>query len=102
MTEKNGNIAIAGTMEVKDIKKPQTLGSAKSYDAAVPQGSIMDFVGDVKAEFKKINWTSPEELVVYTKVVVATTFFFGLGIYIVDLLIQSFLNGLNMIVRWIS
>lgn len=102
MTEKNGNLAVVGTMEVKDVKKTQPLAAPKNYDAAVTRGSITQFIGDVKAEFKKITWTSLDELQVYTKVVVATTFFFGIGIYIVDLLIQSVLSGLGVVVSWVS
>lgn len=102
MTEKNANIAVAGSMEVKDVKKTHSVASQKGYNSAVAGSSIVDFIGDVKSEFKKINWTSREELLVYTKVVVATTFFFGISIYVADLVIQSVLMGLNAIIRWIS
>lgn len=48
-----------------------------------------DFIGEIKAELKRISWTSPEELKTYTKIVVGATFFCGMGIYFMDLLIQA-------------
>jgi len=64
--------------------------------------SISDFVGDVKAEIGKITWTSREEMQTYVKVVVGATFFFGMGIYFVDLIIQGILNGLSVLTRLIG
>ncbi|MGM0440030.1 MAG: preprotein translocase subunit SecE [Chlamydiota bacterium] len=63
---------------------------------------IFGFIGDLKAEFKKISWTSKDELKVYTKIVVASIFAFGMAIYITDLLIQTALSGIDIIFRWIA
>jgi preprotein translocase subunit SecE len=101
MADKNANVAV-GIMEAKEIKKAEPVAAPKNYEATVTSGGIAAFIGDVKSEFKKINWTSFDELQVYTKVVVATTFFFGIGIYIADLVIQGILNGLSLMIRWIS
>lgn len=57
--------------------------------------SLFDFVGNVKEEFWKITWTNPDELRLYTKLVVGATFVFGLGIYFTDLVIQSALQMLG-------
>lgn len=57
------------------------------------------FVENIKTEFSKINWTSKEELRVYTKIVVLTTFAFGMSVYFVDLFIQGFLNTLSVVMR---
>jgi preprotein translocase subunit SecE len=90
------------TMEVKKnqqlIKPVETNAKAKETKAARYQ----DFLGDVKSEFKKISWTSPEELKTYTKIVVVATFLLGMGIYIMDLAIQFALNALGFLVRLIS
>ncbi|MBT3394446.1 MAG: preprotein translocase subunit SecE [Waddliaceae bacterium] len=51
-----------------------------------------NFVGDVKEELKKISWTTKEELKIYTKIVVASTFVFGLVIYCADVVIQQALS----------
>lgn len=86
-----------------EAKKPNNnTASPKAEEAAITGSKIFDFIGDVKAELKKINWTSPEELRTYTKIVVGMTFFLGMGLYVVDLLIQSFLNGLSVLIRLIS
>lgn len=85
-------------MEAKKVQP----AAAKPADTEVSAGNVVDFVGDVKVELKKISWTSPEELRVYTKIVVAMTFILGLSIYVIDLLIQSVLIGLNHFFRLFS
>ena len=55
----------------------------------------------VQNELKKVNWTSKEELILCTKAVVFATFFFGLAIYGVDLLIRGFLDGVSGFLRMI-
>jgi preprotein translocase subunit SecE len=87
-------------MEVKKTQQPAA--AASSAEAAQTKRKAQDFLGDIKAEISKITWTSREELQVYTKIVVAATFIFGIGIYVIDLLIQTFLNSLSAIVRLIS
>lgn len=75
-------------------KEKEAVSSAKKLQAA-------DFVGEVKAELKRISWTSPEELKTYTKIVVGATFVCGMGIYFMDLLIQASLWVLESALRWI-
>ena len=62
---------------------------------------VINFFGDIKSEFKKVSWTSQEELKVYTNVVVTGTFVFGLSVYFMDMLFQSCIFGLNTILRFI-
>lgn len=88
------------TMEVK--KSQQISAHTEAKEASRKAWSLRDFIGDVKSELKKITWTSPEELRAYTKIVVAASFLFGLGIYVVDLIIQTVLNGLEFLVRLIG
>ena len=59
------------------------------------------FWENAKAEFGKIQWTEGEEAKVYAKVVVAATFFLGIGIYIADVFIGRTLLGLDRIFRLI-
>lgn len=63
---------------------------------------IVNFVGEIKSEFNKISWTSREELRTYTKIVVGATFAFGLGVYFMDIIIQTCLNGINFALRLIT
>lgn len=63
---------------------------------------LRDLIEDLKAELKNITWTTRDELLLYTKLVVASTFVFGIGIYLIDLAIQGSLNALNWITRLIA
>lgn len=54
---------------------------------------------EIKAEMRKISWTSKTELLFCTKIVVGATFCFGIGIYLVDLSIKGCLDGVNAAVR---
>src|SRR6476620_7758314 len=83
-------------MEVKNAKP------ADSTDVSFSAKKVTDFFGDIKLELFRITWPSWEELKVYTQIVIAATFLFGLGLYIADLTIQSVLNGLGIITRLIS
>lgn len=77
-------------------KKPESSGMTNSVKI------VKNFTGDIKGELKKISWTSPEELRLYTQLVVGATFILGLGLYLVDLLIQSVLGGFSFIVRLLA
>jgi preprotein translocase subunit SecE len=59
------------------------------------------FIRDLKEELRKVTWTPKEELLFCTKIVVASTFLLGIGIYLVDLLIKGVLNGIAGLVHLI-
>lgn len=61
--------------------------------------SRMSYVRELKAELKKVTWTTKEELTLCTKVVIGATFVFGMGIYLSDLLIKGFLDGFSAIIH---
>ena len=61
-----------------------------------------NFIQDMKDEMKKVSWTTKEELRVCGKIVIGAVFALGLGIYIVDLFIRLFLNGIGTLVRLIG
>ncbi|OJU81665.1 MAG: preprotein translocase subunit SecE [Chlamydia sp. 32-24] len=63
---------------------------------------VQEFFTDVKSELHKIHWTSYNELISYTKIVVGATFFMGMAIYGMDLLIQSTLDILKFGFRLIT
>lgn len=87
-----------------DSKKTQPTIAAQATTTQSAPLTLSDagaFVGNVKEELKKITWTSPEELRVYTIITVAATFTLGLGIYFIDILIQLTLNGFSNIIRFI-
>jgi preprotein translocase subunit SecE len=98
-----------GTMAVEvktmEAKKSQQLSAASAStnakDVPAKGWQMQDFIGDIKSEFKKITWTSPEELRMYTKIVVIAILIFGLGIYVVDLVIQGLLSVLGSVMHMI-
>lgn len=59
------------------------------------------FVRDLKEEVGKITWTTKAELVFCTKLVVGSTFVFGFGIYLIDLLVKGGLDTINAAIRFI-
>lgn len=85
-----------------EVKKAPVLAASKAEETPVTTTKIVDFIAEVKGEFKKITWPSPDELRVYTKIVVATTFFLGMGIYFMDLFIQSVVGGLSALFHLFS
>lgn len=90
------------TMEIKKTQaQPAAATSPKEKDAT-RSWRIRDFIADIKDEIQKISWTNPEELKTYTQLVVGATFFFGMGIYALDLVIQAALATLTAAVRFIA
>lgn len=63
---------------------------------------VSEFVQDVKAEVKKITWTSRDELSFYTKLVVGATVVVGMSIYVLDLVIQISFFMLNFLSHLIT
>ncbi|MDE3055317.1 MAG: preprotein translocase subunit SecE [Verrucomicrobiota bacterium] len=60
---------------------------------AVTEKKRTSYLREVKQELKKVNWTSKEELLLGTKVVIGATFLLSFAIYGIDLLLRLFLNG---------
>jgi preprotein translocase subunit SecE len=60
------------------------------------------FLASLKEELRKVSWTEKKELQHCTKIVLGTTFFFGLSVYIVDLMIRGVLDSLGQIGKWIA
>lgn len=91
---------MATEVKTMDVKKTQQLANGStSREVAAPRKKARDFIGDIKSELMKINWTSPEELKTYTKIVVGATFFCGMGLYAMDIIIQTSLNMLESVLR---
>lgn len=53
---------------------------------------MITYYGDVKTELKKVTWPSRKEVYGTTLVVLVTVFFFGLYLFLVDLVLKSFVN----------
>ena len=87
------------TLKSMEVKKPQ---QSTASGRAVTTKQLREFVADIKSEIQKITWTSRDELIAYTKIVIGATFIFGMAIYFSDLIIQSVLNVLNFLLNFIS
>lgn len=85
-----------------EAKKTQTVTPVSPKETAAPQLRVGEFIGDVKEEVWRITWPSADELRTYTQIVVGMTFVLGLGIYCADLVIQTLLNSISIILRWIA
>ena len=101
---------MAVELDTMEVKKTQQITSEVSKDVReLPvggrvgrAGKVAEFLGDVKLELTKINWTTPDELRTYTKIVIVSTFCFGMGVYFADLLIQGLLGALESLIRLIG
>lgn len=90
------------TMELKKNHAPAKPVSDPVSQTSEKMASWASSLADVKSEFSKISWTSPEELKVYTKIVVGAALFFGMGIYFADVVIRFSLMVLENAMRWIA
>ncbi|MBS4168863.1 preprotein translocase subunit SecE [Parachlamydia sp. AcF125] len=85
-----------------EVKKTQQVSEVSPKESSVTTKKDFGFLENIKAEFQKITWTSQEELLAYAKIVVGATFAFGIGIYIMDVFIQTILAGLGNVVHLIA
>jgi preprotein translocase subunit SecE len=66
-------------------------GAAAGIGANVKNkiASSREFLHDVRVEMKQVTWPNREEVIATTGVVIATVFFFGVFLWIVDLGVQK-------------
>ena len=53
---------------------------------------MITFYGDVKAELKKVTWPGKKEVYGTTLVVIITVFFFGVYLFLVDIVLRNFVR----------
>jgi preprotein translocase subunit SecE len=81
-----------------DVKK----GRSTSSSTKVEGRKLITFVGDVKQELKKVEWTNKDELKSYTKIVLVSIAVFGMFIYLIDLIMHGFLRGINLLIKFFT
>jgi len=59
----------------------------------------LNYFRDVQVELKKVSWTSKQELISCTKIVLWVTFVFSIAIYVADLFIRNALHIVNLLAR---
>ncbi len=81
------------------LKASSNKDNARTQVNSAPKKGTKSYLSEVKDELKKISWPKADELKICTKVVIASTFVFGFGIYIADLLVKGTLDGLSIFFR---
>lgn len=69
--------------------------------SVITEKKKQSYFREVQGELKKVTWTSKEELVLCTKIVILSTFAFGFSIYLIDLLIRGAIELAGTFVRMI-
>ena len=64
-------------------------------------GQKRSYLTELKEELKKVTWTTKEELILFTKIVVGATFALAMAIYATDLVIKGVLKGFATLVHLI-
>jgi preprotein translocase subunit SecE len=83
-----------------DVKLNQTrLNSDAPTKQASKKKRVFDYIQELKEELKKVSWTTKDELKLSTKIVIGATFFFGLGIYLIDLVVKGCLDFIALVVH---
>jgi preprotein translocase subunit SecE len=77
------------------------ISSEASAQQAVKRKGFFAYVQELKEELRKVSWTTKEELKLSTKVVISSIFLFGLGIYLIDLVIKGCLDSIALLARLI-
>ena len=62
---------------------------------------VFGYIQALKQELAKVSWTTKQELQFSTRMVIGATFLFGLGIYVVDLIIRKGLDLVGLVVHFI-
>ena len=57
---------------------------------------IRDFLKDTRKELNNVSWPGRQEVIGTTSVVIASVIFFGIFLYVVDLIVR---NGMNYILK---
>lgn len=74
---------------------------APAQQQATKKKLRLSFVQELKDEMKKVSWTTKDELILSTKVVIGATFILGFGIYLFDLVIKGGLDLIALVAHYI-
>ena len=78
------------TQAVK-VKNEESQGGAGAEFGKKITGTVQDtreFLHDVRVEMKQVTWPSRDDVISTTGVVIATVFFFGVFLAVVDWMVQ--------------
>lgn len=86
---------MAAEVKAMENRKQDNNAQVTKQAAALEKFKLRDWIESLKTEIRSIHWTSKEELRVYTQIVVGATFFFGMGVYLIDVVIHGVMNLLS-------
>lgn len=92
---------MAAEVKAMENRKQDNHAQATKQAASLEKFKLRDWIESLKTEIRSIHWTSKEELRVYTQIVVGATFFFGMGVYLVDVGIHGVMNFLMWIASFL-
>ena len=75
------------TQAVK-VNGEESKGSELTRKVTSSLDNTKEFLHDVRVEMKQVTWPSRDDIVSTTSVVIATVFFFGVFLAVVDWLVQ--------------
>ena len=79
------------TETLDKVNAPATAGArtTAAVSTARGPGRLFEFLGEVRAELKRVTWPSRAEVYATTVVVILTSLVFGLYLFGIDLLLNS-------------
>lgn len=88
-------------MSAVNVKMKYSKDSLQAQKKKLAKKKSSSAFTDIKEEMKKVSWPTTEDLKFCTKVVIGATFIFGIGIYIVDLVMKGLLDSIQLLSRMI-
>ncbi|HXM95383.1 MAG TPA: preprotein translocase subunit SecE [Candidatus Dormibacteraeota bacterium] len=75
-------------VKVKNEESRSGKGSELAHRVTGTLANTREFLHDVRIEMKQVTWPSREDVISTTGVVIATVFFFGVFLWVVDLAVN--------------
>ncbi|MDP9338641.1 MAG: preprotein translocase subunit SecE [Acidobacteriota bacterium] len=75
-------------VKVKNEESHSSKGAELGHKVTGTIDDTKEFLHDVRIEMRQVTWPSREDVISTTGVVIATVFFFGVFLWIVDLAVQ--------------
>jgi preprotein translocase subunit SecE len=89
---------------MKRKSKPDMSVARKMTEFSVAKGKKgrKNFLQEMREEMRRVSWTTKEELISCTKIVIGAIFVLGLGIYVIDLFIRNVLLGISSLLHIVT
>lgn len=78
------------------------MASSTKMESLPAKEKKLSYFRQVQKELKHVSWTSKDELLLSTKIVLISIFVFGFSIYIADVLIRMLFSSIGNLARLIT